>query len=184
MTHYALRAISMLLVVLATVACGGGAQGASPQPKAATFDEFGTAYCAAWDELFTAIGNPDTGSVSALRAEFEKAVTAGDTVSAERLAATITGRLEAGRAHVAVASGWQSAGPMLAQLDRVFLAFEAMVAAKRAEVTNDPGALTAQAAFEKAGGVEAWRAMFEAGRTMQRPANAGDRRCPTVPLGY
>ena len=177
------RAIATILVVLACAACGG-APGASSAPKAATFDEFGTAYCAAWDELFTAIGNPDTGSVSPLRAEFEKAIAAGDAAGTERLAATIHGRLEAGRAHAVVASGWPSAGPMLAQLDRVFLAFEAWIPARRAELANPPGAITAQAAFEKAGGVEAWHAMFEAARTMQRPANAGDRRCPTVPVGY
>ena len=180
MIERTLRAVALAVVVLATAACGGGVPSASPSPKAATFDEFGTAYCAAWHELFAAIGNPDTGSASALRSEFEEAVKAGDAAGVERLARTITGHLEAGRGHIVVASGWQSAGPMLAQLDRVFLAFEAMVAARRSGADGQ----ATQAAFEQAGGLEAWRAMFEAGRTLQRPANAGDRRCPTVPVGY
>ena len=173
MAHKALLLISTLLVA----ACGAGAQGASSPPKAATFDEFGMAYCAAWDELFTAIGNPDTGSVSALRGEFEKAVTDGDAAGAERLARTITSHLETGRGHIVVASGWPSAGPMLAQLDRVLVAFETMTAAKRSGAD-------AQAAFEKAGGLEAWYAVFDAAKTLQRPTDAGDRKCPTVPVSY
>jgi hypothetical protein len=169
--------IASLLVSLAAAACGTGTPAASGPPKAATFDEFGTAYCAAWDELFTAIGNPDTGSKSALNAEFEKAVTAGDAANAERLARTINAHLATGRGHVAVASGWPSAGPMLAEMDRFFLAFVAMTDARR--MGADP-----QAAFEKAGGVVAWQAMFEAGRTVVRPTDAGSRQCPTVPVGY
>ena len=97
----------MLLVSLAVAACARPTPAVSAVPKASTFDEFGAAYCAAWDELFTAIGNPDTGSKSAL-------------------------------------SG----------------------------------------AFEKAGGVAAWQAVFEAARTIVRPADAGSRQCPTVPVGY
>jgi hypothetical protein len=41
-----------------------------------------------------------------------------------------------------------------------------------------------QAAFEQAGGLEAWRAMFEAGRQMERPAGRTEKRCPPVPLSY
>ena len=71
----------------------------------------------------------------------------------------------------------------MAHLDRVFVAFEAMVAAKRAGANHVPDAPEPQAAFESAGGVEAWFAMFEAARAMERPAGVGERRCPTVPVG-
>jgi hypothetical protein len=182
MTLHPIRALSVALIVVACVACGG-AQSASPPPKAATFDEFGAAYCAAWDELFTAVGNPDTGSHSRLSSEFGKAADVGDIASTERLAAMIVGHLESGRGHVAVASGWPSAGPMMAQLDRVFLAYEAMIAARRAGVSHAPGEMNPQAAFEEADGVEAWQAMFP-GFPIQRPAGVGDRQCPTVPVGY
>ena len=177
MTRSICRIVALLLVSLAAAACATATPAASSAPKAATFDEFGTAYCAAWDELFTAIGNPDTGSKSALSGAFEKAVTAGDVANAERLAGMINAHLATGRGHLAVASGWPSAGPMLAQMDRVFLAFGAMTEARRSGA--DP-----QAAFEKAGGVVAWQAMFEAARTIVRPADAGSRQCPTVPVGY
>ena len=60
MTRTVRLIIASLLVSLAAAACGPRTPAAGSPPKAATFDEFGTAYCAAWDELFTAIGNPDT----------------------------------------------------------------------------------------------------------------------------
>jgi hypothetical protein len=177
MTRTVRRIVVMLLVSLVVAACATPTPAVSAVPKASTFDEFGAAYCAAWDELFTAIGNPDTGSTSALSGAFEKAVTAGDAASAERLAGMINAHLTTGRGHLVVASGWPSAGPTLAQMDRVFLAFAVMVEARRSGA--DP-----QAAFEKAGGVVAWQALFEAARTIVRPPDAGSRQCPTVPVGY
>ena len=177
MTRNARLLIASLLVALAAAACGPGTPAASAPPRAATFDEFGTAYCAAWDELFTAIGNPDTGSDSAMHAAFEKAVTAGDGANVERLARTINAHLATGRGHLVVASGWSSAGPLLSQMDRVFVAFAAMTEARRSGAD-------AQTAFESAGGVVAWQAMLEAGRTFVRPADAGSRQCPTVPVSY
>lgn len=177
MTRTARLTIALFLVSLAAAACGPTTPAASGPPKAATFDEFGAAYCAAWDELFTAIGNPDTGSKSALYAEFEKAATAGDAANTERLARMVNAHLSTGRGHVAVATGWSSARPMLAEMDRLFVAFATMTDARRSGTD-------AQAAFEKAGGVVAWQALFEAARTIDRPADAGSRQCPTVPVGY
>ena len=49
-------------------------------------------------------------------------------------------------------------------------------------VAGDPS--VGQFAFEQAGGLQAWRGMFEAGRQMERPANGSEKRCPTVPLSY
>ena len=74
---------------------------------------------------------------------------------------------------------------MMAQLDRVFLAYEAMINARRAGVAQAPGATSPQAAFEQAGGVEAWHTMFPGnGARIERPAGVGDRHCPNVPVGY
>jgi hypothetical protein len=69
---------------------------------------------------------------------------------------------------------------MTAQLDRLFVAFEAMTDAVRASSNTNAG----QAAFEKAGGVEAWTALFQAFGEMDRPAGLGPMQCPNVPVGY
>lgn len=184
MRHRSIRIISLVLIVLATTACGSGSGTASPSAaRATTFAEYGTAFCDAFDALFVAIGNPDTADYSTLHKSLDAAVAAGDTATAESVARTMTARLESGRQRVAFAAGWPPAAPMMAQLDRVFVAFEAMIAAKRASV-GAPDAAAAQAAFEKAGGVEAWFAMLQEARKIQRPADAGDGRCPTVPVSY
>jgi hypothetical protein len=101
-------------------------------------------------------------------------------VSADTLAVQILSELESGRQHVAVAGLWQPATSTMAQLDRVFLAFEAMIAAKRATAHRSPDAVDPQAAFENAGGVQAWQAMFETYRAIPRPSGA--TQCPTVPV--
>ena len=73
----------------------------------------------------------------------------------------------------------------MSQLDRVFLAFEAMIDAKR-DAAGNPAALDPQAAFEEAGGLTAWQAMFEAARAMQtsRPANLRPHECEGVPISF
>ena len=174
----------MALVTLVIGACGSAAVTASPRPaRAASFDEYAVAFCSAFDSMFRAIGNPDTGEGSELTAELDRAIAAGDLPAVERLAGTITAELGSGRQHAAVAGGWQPGAPVMTQLDRVLVAFEAMVAAKRAGANHVPGAPEPQAAFESAGGVAAWFAMLEAARAMERPAGAAERRCPTVPIG-
>ena len=174
----------MALITLVVGACGSAAITASPRPaRAASFDEYAVAFCSAFDSMFRAIGNPDTAADSELSAALDRAIEAGDIASVERLAGAITAELESGRQHVAVAGGWQPAAPVMAQADRVFLAFVAMIAAKRAGALHLPGAVEPQAAFEGAGGVDAWFAMLEASRAMERPAGAAGRQCPTVPIG-
>ena len=175
-------AIALILVVAAGCGAPSGSPSPSNAPVAASFEEYSVAFCSAWDSMFKAIGNPDTGSDSVLSKSLEDAVAAGDVATAERLAATITTELEAGRRQVAIAAGWQPAAPMMTQLDRVFVAFEAMIAAKRAAAAHDPNAVDPQAAFEGAGGAEAWFAMFDAAKAMQRPAGANDAQCATVPI--
>ena len=68
---------------------------ASPPPlRAASFDEYAVAFCSAFDSMFRAIGNPDTGEDSPMSADLDAAIEAGDLASVERLAATITAELE------------------------------------------------------------------------------------------
>jgi hypothetical protein len=72
---------------------------------------------------------------------------------------------------------------VIAQLDRVFAAFEAMTAAKLAGARGAADAIEPQQAFEQAGGVVAWFAMLEA---MQEAgagsAAASAEQCPNVPV--
>lgn len=181
------------LVIVACLAAGVVGCSASPPaasdaaslpPQAATHAEFGAAYCAAFDSMFTAIGNPDTGSGSELSKALDAAMAARDLDTANRLAATITGHLERGRREAWIARGWRSADPVMAQLDRVLVAFEAMVEAKRAAAAGASGVVDPQAAFEQAGGVTSWFAMMDAARGLERPPGAAPITCPTVPVSY
>jgi hypothetical protein len=178
-----LRLVFAVVVALAGAGCGGGAPSATARPAAASYDEYRIAACAAWESLFRAVGNPDTGSGSDLSHALDAAVTAGDVAAADRLAADITRELKAGREQVAVAGGWQPRAPVMVQLDRVFAAYEAMIAAKRAAARHEPNAVDPQTAFEQAGGVEAWFAMFEAARAAGAgTAGAAEQQCANVPV--
>ena len=197
MAHKALVAISMLLVLAGTAAaCGSGeasvapsvaasvapsvAASVAPNPSPMTFDTYAVAFCSAWDSLFTAVGNPDTGSGSVLSKSLDDAVAAGDAATAERVAATMTSKLEVARQQAAVAAGWPTATTMMGHFDRVVLAYKAMIAAKKAVGASSQA--NAQGAFEQAGGVDAWTATFEAYRTVDRPTGSSQANCPTVPI--
>jgi hypothetical protein len=137
----------------------------APVPKlAASYDEYFVAACAAWDGLFRAVGNPDTGSGSDLSRALDAAMTSGDVPSAERAAAEMASELKAAREQAAVASGWAPRAAVMTQFDRVLAAFEVGTAAKLAVAKGEPNAVDPQAAFEGAGGLEAWFAMIEAMR--------------------
>ena len=89
----------------------------------------------------------------------------------------------AGRQQVALAGGWAPRGPVMAQLDRVFAAYEAMIAAKVRLAKHEPNVVDPQAAFEQAGGVEAWFAMFQAMQANGAgTASATAKQCPNVPV--
>ena len=63
-------------------------------------------------------------------------------------------------------------------MDRVFVAYEALTAAKLALARGEPNAIDPQAAYEAAGGVEAWSAMVEAMRAAGGGAvNSTARKC-------
>lgn len=159
---------------------------------AITFDAFHESFCSAWESLFRAVGNPDIGDGSELTKAMDAAITARDLAAVDRLAAEITGEIEVGRRAVAVATGWMPASPMMVQVDRVFVGFEAMTEAKRAaaslglEVARDRG----QEALQRSGAIDAWFALIRPGvldatrRAIQTARPAGSpEQCPTVPLG-
>ena len=177
-----LRAIVAVLIVLAVGGCGSTAPSGTPTPEAISFAEYTAAFCASWDAMFQAVGNPDTGSSSTLSKSLDDAVAASDVASADGLAATITSKLETGRQQAAIAGRWPSAGPMITQLDHVLVAFETLIAAKRAAASHAAGAVDPQIALEKAGGATAWAAMFEAYRAVARPSGASAVPCATVPI--
>ena len=139
------------------------------------------AACAAWDSLFRAVGNPDTGTGSDLSRALDDAVAAGDAALADRLATDIVRELEDGREQVAVAGGWQPRAPVMVQLDREFVAFEVMTSAKVAAARREPTALDPQTAFEQAGGIEAWFTMIDAMRAAGGDSQTEDQ-CPNVPV--
>jgi hypothetical protein len=180
MAHKALLLISTLLVAVTVAACGAGAPSVAPSPSPMTFDTYAVAFCSAWDSLFTAVGNPDTGSGSVLSKSLDEAVAAGDAATADRVAAEMTTKLEVARQQAAVAARWPTAATMLGHFDRVALAYEAMITAKKAAATQPQ--VNAQAAFEQAGGVDAWTAMLETYRTVDRPTGSSQANCPTVPI--
>lgn len=162
----------LLIAAAGVVACGPVA--ATPLPTAApatSYAEYHAAACLAWEALDLAVGNPDTGTGSALSRALDDAVAAGDAAAADKLATAMLAELERGRAHLAQAAGWEPARSGLEQLDRVFLAFEAMTEAERLAAATGGDGSAGQAAFEAAGGVDAWFAMFREMSRVPRPAN-------------
>jgi|PersoiStandDraft_1058852.scaffolds.fasta_scaffold90636_1 hypothetical protein len=182
MNHRPLRAIAMALIALAGAACGAGTSSATPTPTptpaAATFEESSAAFCSAFGSLIRGVGNPDAGTPSVLSKALDDAVAAGDVAAADRAAASITTELEAGRQQAAAAARWQPAAPTMVAMDRVLVAFEAGVAAKRAAAAHTPGAIDPQKAFEGAGGVQAWSALLQAAGSMPVPSGASPKPCP------
>jgi hypothetical protein len=137
----------------------------------ATFSDYDAAVCGAFTSLIRAYGNPDTDSPSAMRKALDDAVAANDPAAAERASAAMLNELETGRRFAATAARWQPGAAVAASLDRLLLAFEAWTSAKLAVLT-EPSAIDPQAAFEQAGGVEAWTGTLEGVMTVQAPPGA------------
>ena len=180
--HYPIMRIHRWLAILVLTAAGCSAPAAlSAAP--ATFEEFATNACDAFSAMFRAVGNPDAGTDSELSKALDEAIRRGDPAEIDRLTEAITTELENGRQSASLASAWPPGFAMMSQLDRVLLAFEARIDAKR-QAAGNPNAPDPQAAFEAAGGVTAWGAMFEAARGLQssRPANLPPHECEGVPI--
>jgi len=179
------RRLGLVLIALAVVVagCGTGATSPVPIPAATSFEGYAVSFCSAWDSLFRTVGNPDTAEGSVLSKALDDAVAAENQAEADRLAAEITAGLEAGRRHAKVAGGWPPAAPAMTEFDRVFVAYEAMIAAKAASATVTADPVDPQAAFEQAGGVEGYFAMLEAIRAMASARPVGAQQCPNLPVG-
>jgi hypothetical protein len=156
----------------------------STRPAASSFEDYAVAFCSAWDSLFRAVGNPDTGVGSELSDALDVAVEGRDELAAARIAAQIDAELEAGRQAAAAAGGWAPATPMMTEMDRVFVAFKTMTAAKAAVAAEAPDAIDPQAALEQAGGLEAWTAMLMAYQSMAlaRPSDQTSEACANLPV--
>ena len=177
--------ILSLVIVAAAAACGGCAPGpaSNPSPSVATsFNEYATAVCSAWGTLFRVVGNPDTANWTDRVRQLQAAAEARDDATAAGLQGPINTELEAAREQIAYAAGWPPAARPMAQMDRFFVATETWITAYVDVAKGVPNAPDPQAAFEAAGGVESWRAMFEAYAdvTPYRPASV--EQCPGAPI--
>ena len=182
--RYPTMRIQRWLAVLVLAVAGCSAPAASSVAPA-TFEEFATHACDAFSAMFRAVGNPDAGTDSDLSKALDDAVQRGDPAEAGRLAEAITIELESGRQAASQAAAWPPGFAAMSELDRVLLAFEAMIDAKR-QAAGSNSAPDPQAAFEAAGGSTSWEAMFEAARAMQsaRPANLPPHECEGVPISW
>jgi hypothetical protein len=172
----------MSLIAAATAGCVSAAPSHAPSPTAVpaanSFDEYAVAFCSAWEHLFLAVGNPDTAEGSVLSKALDEAVASRDGTKAEQVAGQITQEIMSGREDVAVGAGWPPAAPIMVQMDRVFIGFQEMTAAKVAKAQGNSNAVDPQVAFEGSGALVAWSAMFQAHAALgtERPASARVRR--------
>ena len=173
--------VSAILAVLIGAGCSQTASPATAGPAAKSHEEFVTAACAAFDDLDAAIGNPDTGTGSKLSKALDDAVRSGDVAAANRMAEESIARLEDGRRQLVIAGGWEPGSAMATAADRFFLASEVLVNGKRAGATTRD-LQAGQAAFEKAGGLEAWQGMITAAGAIQLPPGTSPIRCPNVAI--
>ena len=175
-----LRVATLVILGLLAAACSAGATApvSSPTPSAArgatTADEFAAAVCSSLRAMNRAWGNPDTGSASDLAQAMDAAIAAGDSARIDAAATQVAAELASARAFAGSASGWQPGGAFAAQLDKLMAAFEAHLAAKRSNAGGgaDQAKAAAQTAFEQAGGVDAWRAMFGGSASVSLPPDA------------
>lgn len=186
------RVVVAAVLVLVTGACGPGGSSAYPAgsvasgpPGATSFVEYAASACAALQSVWSAYGNPDTAQMSPMYRAFDESVKAGDLTTATAQAGQIRTELERGRAAAGVAAGWAPGLASMVQVDRFLLAMEAMVAAKLAATTL--GHLEAtnrgQAAFEAAGGIDAWYGMLGGIDAAAKAAGRPWPACEGVPIG-
>jgi hypothetical protein len=180
-----IRIVVITMIAAVAAACGGAAPSQTPSataPAASSFDEYAIAFCSAWEALFLAVGNPDTGEGSLLSEALDEAVATGNGAKAEELGAQMSQALKSGRRDAAIGGGWPPATPIMVQLDRVLAGFEVMTAAKVAKAKGSANAVDPEAALEGSGALVAWTAMFEAYGAMapERPAEV--QPCGDLPI--
>lgn len=154
-----------------------------PSAQPATFEFFAANACDAFEAMFRAVGNPDTGAGSELSKQLDQAVERGDVAGSSRVAEAIIGELRRGQEAASAASAWEPGSAAMAELNDVLVAFESYVNAKKDLST---GSLTdPQAALEAAGGVTSWQAMLTAAAAVvaNRP-DVPPVPCDGIPMGW
>jgi hypothetical protein len=179
------RAVTLLAVAVLVgtgAACGPAAPGLTAAPRIATFAEFFGTWCSSMQSMLRAIGNPDTGTDSQLGKALDAAIEAGDLVSVDAVSNEIRIELQDGRRLAASAGTWPPGAQMASQTERVLAAFDAAIVAKQSAARAGPQKAEeeAQAAFEQAGGREAWTGMLEAARGFPELARADGPSCPGI----
>jgi hypothetical protein len=181
--------LAAIVLALVSVSCSGPGSGtASPStqgPVASSFESFATEQCAALQSLFRAYGNPDTAGLSPLMRSFADAIDRGDAAAAGEKAREIRSEIEGGRAHVRSAGAWGPAVGAMAQLDRLLVAFERLVEVRLDAMSKGPGVAEreGQAAFEAAGGAEAWFGWIRSVGEVRRATGASTLpKCEGVPI--
>jgi hypothetical protein len=177
---------TVLAIVIAASAAACGASEPSPTPSAsgaASFDEYATAFCSAWATMFRVVGNPESATWTDAVHDLQAAAEAGDDASAASLQGTINTELEVARGQIAFAAAWPPAARMMAEMDRLFVAEQTWITAYVNIAKGVPDAPDAQAAFESAGGLEAWQAMFHAHAELNPHRPASVSQCPGLPIG-
>ena len=173
---------SLVLIVAACTPTASSSEPPSIRP-AATFEEFATHACDAFEAMFRAVGNPDTGAGSELSKQLDEAVTRGDVAGAEQAAEAIIGELKQGQQAASVAAAWEPGSPAMVELNDVLVAYESYVHAKKDLAT---GSMTdPQSAFEAAGGVTSWEQMLTAAAAViaARP-DVPPVACDGIPMGW
>jgi len=175
--------LSTLVLILA--ACTPTASTSEPPSlrPAATFEDFATNACDAFEAMFRAVGNPDTGTGSELSKQLDEAVTRGDVAGAERAAEAIIGELRQGQQAASAAAAWGPGSPAMVELNDVLVAYESYVNTKKDLAT---GSLTdPQSAFEAAGGVTSWQAMLTAaGAVIAARPDGPPVACDGIPMSW
>jgi len=159
------------IIMIIAAGCGQGATTSgspSPRPSPSSLADFEKGFCDGMQAMFRAVGNPDTGNDSELSFQLDRAIERGDVPSANQLAAQMRAELRLGREHAAYARGWPDGTEIAANLDRVLMAFDASVEAKRAAAAQglEASETAAQAAFQNLGAGEAWIAMLDGYRNL------------------
>jgi hypothetical protein len=181
-----MRVRVLSILALAVAACApatASSPTASEAPSPATYEEFATTACDAFEAMFTAVGNPDSGAGSELSTQLDAAIERGDPAEANRLAEQMLAELARGRQAASAAAAWEPGAPAMAELNDVLVAFEAYVRAKQESAAGNP--VDAQAALEAAGGVTSWQAMLEASLALIEARPSGPpHACDGIPMGW
>lgn len=177
--------VGLCALLVLTAACGPAAAPSSrDSPGARTYEEYASAACVALQALWTGYGNPDTAGLSPLMRSFEDAVKQGDVMAAGPRADAVLAELERGRASAAVASGWPEGLQSMVHMNRLLLAVEAMVKARLAATSLGYREATdrGQAAFEAAGGIDAWYGMLNGIGEATKASGQPWPRCEGIPM--